>query len=407
MAFDFPASPTNGQVYSPSGGPTYVWKAATTTWELQTAGSLYVAKAGDTMTGDLAINKTSPQIYLQKGAGGQNVIYGMTGGTARWVMILGDTVAEAGSNVGANFNLLRYDDLGNYLGSPIVINRQTGFIDLYGSAAQKNGDFWVQQAAPNQAMGVIRFGTDVNKYLWYNGTDFHFGGGHLVLDNSKGINCNSVQSATFVNSATISTTSTIVSGAQVYAKYTMFVDAVTSTDNPSVTFRNEAGTTAGYLYWAHTADEMILFHYSGQTIRLASWGMASTHDSCFKPSGGPWVAGSDLRIKNIVGAYEGGLDEVLKLEPITYTYRGNDSLVGKEVNTEKEFVGLVAQVVEPVMPEMVGRVNGYIDEKYVEDIYTLDTGPLIYALVNAVKTLTSRIEQLEEKLNAPSQRTAT
>jgi hypothetical protein len=60
----------------------------------------------------------------------------------------------------------------------------------------------------------------------------------------------------------------------------------------------------------------------------------------------------------------------------------------------------MAQMVEPVMPEMVNQISGTIDGKEVSDLHTLDTGPLIYALVNAVKTLTARIEQLEGKLDA-------
>lgn len=32
MAFDFPSSPTNGQVFTPSGGPTYTYDSAGTKW---------------------------------------------------------------------------------------------------------------------------------------------------------------------------------------------------------------------------------------------------------------------------------------------------------------------------------------------------------------------------------------
>ena len=64
MAFDFPASPTNGQVFT-SGGVSYVWNGQG--WVQQgapgsvdktyvdTADALKVAKAGDTMSGALVL----------------------------------------------------------------------------------------------------------------------------------------------------------------------------------------------------------------------------------------------------------------------------------------------------------------------------------------------------------------
>ena len=58
---------------------------------------------------------------------------------------------------------------------------------------------------------------------------------------------------------------------------------------------------------------------------------------------------------------------------MTYQYKGNDVLGAKDgaslhANvTDKEFIGLVAQECETVMPEMVTRTPGYIDGKPVND----------------------------------------
>jgi hypothetical protein len=35
LAFDFPSSPSNGQQFTPAGGPTYIWNAAGSVWKLQ------------------------------------------------------------------------------------------------------------------------------------------------------------------------------------------------------------------------------------------------------------------------------------------------------------------------------------------------------------------------------------
>jgi len=140
--------------------------------------------------------------------------------------------------------------------------------------------------------------------------------------------------------------------------------------------------------------------------------------------GGPttWDTTSDSRIKNVQGDYTAGLDEVLQLRPVTYTFKGNDtptenlSKVGPDGSTTMQsggaapysasahyrqaeaqtpFVGLIAQEVETIFPDMVTLTDGYIDGAPVDDLRSLNTSELIFALVNAVKTLAARVEALE------------
>jgi len=59
------------------------------------------------------------------------------------------------------------------------------------------------------------------------------------------------------------------------------------------------------------------------------------------------------------------------------------------------YIGLIAQEVEPIMPEMVDKTAGYIDGVPVDDIRNLDTTALIFALVNYVKQLAARVAALE------------
>lgn len=82
---------------------------------------------GGTMTGDLTINKATPQIKLQKTAAGQvAAITGFTGVNPRWEMDLGDGTAESGGNAGSNFVIRRFDDATNFLDAPLTITRSTG-----------------------------------------------------------------------------------------------------------------------------------------------------------------------------------------------------------------------------------------------------------------------------------------
>jgi len=62
-----------------------------------------------------------------KSASGQaNNLYGMTGASTRWIVQMGDGVAESGSNNGSNFTILRYNDSGAGLGAVMNISRATG-----------------------------------------------------------------------------------------------------------------------------------------------------------------------------------------------------------------------------------------------------------------------------------------
>jgi len=101
-----------------------------------------VAKAGDTMTGDLTINKASPSLIFRKTAAGQAA--GITSyliDKPRWFMALGNALAEGGSNAGSDFTLYRYDDAGTLIGTALDINRAT-------SAARFDGDIRISKANP-------------------------------------------------------------------------------------------------------------------------------------------------------------------------------------------------------------------------------------------------------------------
>jgi hypothetical protein len=132
----------------------------------------------------------------------------------------------------------------------------------------------------------------------------------------------------------------------------------------------------------------------------------------------------------VVGNYERGLDEIVALQPVRYTFKGNDTfgpptmppdpeaapdIVPMEgtptvpywnsghysAATEgTEFVGMIAQAVEAVLPEMVTAADGYIDGEAVTDLRNLDTTPLIYALINSIKTMNASIQTLTTRIEA-------
>jgi hypothetical protein len=113
----------------------------------------------------------------------------------------------------------------------------------------------------------------------------------------------------------------------------------------------------------------------------------------FKPGGGSWAAISDIRLKRDINDYEIGLAAILALRPVTYSFNGK----GGMVHDGKRYVGLVADEVLPVMPEMVGTISALLDpdDAAPSEIKTLDTTALIFALVNCCQELAARVAKLE------------
>jgi hypothetical protein len=114
---------------------------------------------------------------------------------------------------------------------------------------------------------------------------------------------------------------------------------------------------------------------------------------------GAWGTISDPRTKSDIEPYAQGLAAVLQLEPISFRYNGELGAVldGPEVTR----YGLDASVVQGIMPELVSKhTNRDIEGNAFDEILVLENGPLIYALVNAVKELSAEVEALKSKLPA-------
>ena len=203
--------------------------------------------------------------------------------------------AETGGSAGSDFALYRHDDGGVAVLSPaLYITRLTGDFALDG-ATIISGALSVRNKAPTNAQGIVNFGTLGSRTLFYDGTDFHFAGGNLYLDGGKSLNCFEHHGWRHLNVTGLSNFATHVTvGGNVAAKSIIAVDALNSGDNPTFSMRNASATIAGRLYWDQAADEIKLTHYAGTTLRVGNTGgtgnwIASSTDTAYKPSGGPWA----------------------------------------------------------------------------------------------------------------------
>jgi hypothetical protein len=98
---------------------------------VDTQDALRVLKAGDTMTGDLKIQKDIPRLLLNKTGLSGPVVVGQNNGLDRWTVVLANGTVEPGSgNAGSNFSVNRHNDLGNFMDSPLAIDRSSGRITV-------------------------------------------------------------------------------------------------------------------------------------------------------------------------------------------------------------------------------------------------------------------------------------
>jgi hypothetical protein len=139
---------------------------------------------------------------------------------------------------------------------------------------------------------------------------------------------------------------------------------------------------------ANTVTNLIIDNSGNLTI---------TGGTATKAGGGSWVAPSDmqLKVRDSIVAYTTGLDAITQLQPVTYQYNGTAGLP-----TDQTFHGLVADDVELVMPEAVGRAvlgarpalsDDEVDEPG-QEYRTFDSTPVLFALVNAVKELKAQLD---------------
>ena len=261
-----------------------------------------------------------------------NPFYGQLNGVPRWLMEMGDPTAEGalGSNVGSNFTLYRYDDLGNIIDATLNINRATGAATFGGAVS-----------APSLAVtGAISCNSISS----------------ATVVSVPGISSPTVN-ATTVNATTVNATTVNATGPVIGNTLTAsngFVNIVRgSAANATLFLNDNAVNTSAFFYDQASLQTIVGDLISGAQLTLDSVGnfhFVGTANA-YKAGGGSWSAPSDARIKTVTGEYTSGLNEVLQLNPITYVYRGNETRTARTAG--QSFVGLVADEVLPVMPEMV------------------------------------------------------
>ncbi|MEI7993352.1 MAG: tail fiber domain-containing protein [Methylococcaceae bacterium] len=127
----------------------------------------------------------------------------------------------------------------------------------------------------------------------------------------------------------------------------------------------------------------------------AGTAMLQVVGEAFKLTGSAsWLVPSDARLKENVRDLEVGLAQLRRVRPVRFRYNGRSGTTAGQ-----ECVGVLGQEIEKIFPEMIRRVPGRLDGEHdTEDLRIYDGSALTFILVNAVKELAGKVEQLEQAL---------
>jgi len=262
------------------------------------------------------------------------------------------------------------------------------------------------------AAGEIRAdGTLVGNSVW-SGSDIFMNSGTLTADNVTARNNVSVNGRMTANYATVNGTldvggaltaaSASISGA--IGCNTLTASAAVNTTTYQIGGANFAarGSDAAGLYNAvfdgPGGVALVFYGPNGSYYRCDNAHVfsnrAATYNVCRFQTGdgncinasGYWNIVSDISTKEAIEPYRAGLAELLALNPVSYRYIPGENPFAIE---GQRYYGLVAQDVERIVPEMVGRTD--------DGLATVAPGHLVFVLLNAVKELEARLAQVENR----------
>ena len=118
-----------------------------------------------------------------------------------------------------------------------------------------------------------------------------------------------------------------------------------------------------------------------------------------KPTSNAWTVSSDRRLKKDISPYKHGLNELLEINPVWFTYNGK---AGMPNDTG---IGVIAQELQKIAPYMVSEwkytPTDEITGKALGESETylgVDNGAMTYMLINAIQEQQEMIEELKAEI---------
>jgi hypothetical protein len=281
---------------------------------------------------------TAAQLYINaNGATSGSNIWGMKNNAPRWILQLGNEVAEGGGNSGANFAINRYSDIGVYLGTPLTIDRASGTWQVAGlvnfnSAVALNGQVTgpiitnsYVMSAQSATTGVYYIGNNAAKYIaCVGGTNIDIVGAPLAVYNAiYSLGTGGVNGAVWSNSA--GTAGMVCDGSNTLMRApngggVYFQDGATTATWGSITLggflcNGHIYCMSGYVFSRSTvgANAHFITQDEGGATRTLQYWDRSNNSACLQLNGAATsiaqLPGASVRLGNgLVGksGYDGG-----------------------------------------------------------------------------------------------------
>lgn len=323
----------------------------------------------------------------------------------------------AGKDTGSSVELMRVSGNGN-VGINAIL--PAAKLEVASDGASKFGTILLvnQSAIGNGDGPKIQFQkTMTNSKSWTTGIQNGLNVGNYAISEDGGTLGFGTPRLTIVPGGNVGIGTTTPNGALQFAnvlsnrKIVLYEDANNNNQfngigvNPFILRYQVAGTSSNHVFYAGkdtgSSDELMRISGNGRVgigTASAAGQFELSKDEGRKPATSTWTIASDARLKNIDGAYNKGLNEIVQLQPITYHYKnvGERKFDAKTIATQA--IGFSAQDVQKVFPEAVGTdADGYLN---------LNIHPILIASVNAIKEQQKQIEAKDETISTQQKQIA-
>lgn len=212
--------------------------------------------------------------------------------------------------------------------------------------------------------GYLNYEGSRNTFLGYDaGRNIHQGSGNIFIGHEAGKSIDGISDRLIIENTDLDSTQAMIYGD--FNKNHLRLNG-----------------NIGINYNAYNNYGLIVDIPDGQTSTYTLWIYGDANSS-----GGSWLTSSDKRFKNDIQPFNGALDKVKKLRGVSY-YWNRDDFPDRKFKEGKQ-VGVIAQEVEEVIPELVSTgPDGY---------KAVDYAKLAPVLIEAIKEQQEYIENLESK----------
>ena len=397
---------------SSSGPGGYTWTfriTDTADTTISTGGNWGIARYGNTLYGNADSTHVNLGVACTTGTSGQNYKYCTVGGgrgntaSGRYATVGGgtyNTASEYSATVGGGY--LNTADTNYTTVGGGYDNTASGFYATVGGGYLNTASEWYATVAGgnrNTASGAYSFAAGsrakanhTGAFVWADATNANFASTDtnqflIRASGGVGIGTNSPEEMLHVQNAT---------------EGVIKVGTPTTNGNATIIFE-EGNTDALALRYNGSANELRIDDETTANTRMViersgNVGIGTTSPGSYKlavsgsaakTGGGSWSVFSDLRLKEVKTPYKYGLSEINRLQPVHYCYKEDNAL---GLPAGKEYVGLVAQDVERVIPDAI--------EKNDQGYLMLNNDPIIWAMLNAIKELNAENEELKKRIQA-------